>query len=66
MNEQLMTIKETSDYLNVNEKTVYRLLEKKELQGYKIGRVWRLKKEDIDKYLKKRSNKIKKGQISHE
>ncbi|RKX77152.1 MAG: hypothetical protein DRP87_09960 [Spirochaetes bacterium] len=35
MNGKIMTIKELSNYLNINEKTIYKLAEQGELPGVK-------------------------------
>ena len=59
MNERTLTIKELAKYLNVTERTIYNLLERGELPGFKVGANWRFRKEDIDKWIEQ--NMIKKG-----
>ncbi len=46
-----MTIQQTAEYLQVCDKTVRRLISKKELSASKVGKSWRIKKSDIEKYL---------------
>jgi len=55
MNEfQYMTVKEVARYLRLAEITIYRLAEKKDLPGYKAGRLWRFIKNEIDDWLRSR------------
>lgn len=50
-NSRAMTVREVADYLNVNEKTVYRLAQRSELPGFKVAGAWRFKREDIDHWI---------------
>ena len=49
-----MTVKEVSQYLRLAEITIYRLVEKKDLPGYKAGRQWRFIKKEIDDWMRSR------------
>ena len=51
MTERTLTIKELAKYLNVTERTIYNLLERGELPGFKVGVNWRFRREDIDKWI---------------
>jgi excisionase family DNA binding protein len=57
-NNDIMTIKDLSLYLKINEKTIYKLAKKKELPGIKIGGMWRFKKEAVDSWLIDSGKKI--------
>ncbi len=46
-----MTVREVAKYLNVDEKTVYRLAQKGELPGFKVAGTWRFKREDIEHWI---------------
>lgn len=59
MNERTLTIKELAKYLNVTERTIYNLLERGELPGFKVGANWRFRKEEINKWIEQ--NMVKKG-----
>ena len=52
---ELMTLEEIADYLRLNEKTIYRLLNEDNIPAIKIGHLWRFKKSAIDKWLNKKS-----------
>ena len=42
-----MTVREVASYLNVNEKTVYRLAQRCELPAFKVAGTWRFRRGDI-------------------
>lgn len=46
-----MTVREIAGYLNVDEKTVYRLAQRGELPGFKVAGAWRFRKGDIEKWI---------------
>jgi len=46
-----MRVREVAEYLNVNEKTVYRLAQRKELPGFKVAGAWRFQRQDIDAWI---------------
>jgi excisionase family DNA binding protein len=46
-----MTVREVAGYLNVDEKTIYRLAQRRDLPGFKVAGTWRFKKGDIDQWI---------------
>ncbi len=54
--EQLMGTEDVARYLNVHFKTVMHLVESGELPAYKVGRVWRYRKSDVDAWLEARKH----------
>jgi excisionase family DNA binding protein len=51
MEDRLMTIKQLALYLNVNERTVLKLVQDGALPGVKVGNQWRFRKAMIDTWL---------------
>jgi len=49
-----MTVREVAAYLNVNEKTVYRLAQRGELPGFKVAGAWRFQQGDLDEWISAR------------
>ncbi len=49
-----MTVRDVAAYLNVNEKTVYRLAQRQELPGFKVAGAWRFRPEDIQQWVQAR------------
>jgi len=55
---EIMTIKDISLYLKINEKTVYKLAKKNLLPGIKVGGMYRFKKDAVDSWLTNYGKKI--------
>ena len=49
--EALLTTQEVANILKVTVRTVYSLLESGELQGVKVGRVWRVSEDDLQAFI---------------
>ena len=56
MPEQLLTLEQVAEYLNVDKFTVYRLVSDKQLPAFKVGNQWRFKRRMIENWLNKHSN----------
>jgi len=46
----LLTLENVAEYLHVHPSTIYRLLKKKQLPAFKVGRDWRFNRESIDRW----------------
>lgn len=58
MENEIFTIAQTAEYLQVSEKTVRRLIKYGDIVASKVGeRNWRIRKKDILDYLSNNSNK---------
>lgn len=65
MNDEIYTVAQTAQYLQVCEKTVRRLIKNNKLVASRVGgRSLRIKKEDIDIYLAKNANSRKEVDIN--
>ncbi|WP_226782629.1 helix-turn-helix domain-containing protein [Oceaniglobus trochenteri] len=49
--DQAMTVRDVAGYLNVDEKTVYRLAKRGDLPGFKVAGAWRFKRSDLDSWI---------------
>jgi excisionase family DNA binding protein len=49
-----MTVHDLATYLNVDEKTVYRLAKRGELPGFKVAGTWRFQRSDIERWIEER------------
>lgn len=52
---RVMTVKELSNYLRVHPSTIYKLLRRGELPGFRIGTDWRFNAEVIDHWCMERN-----------
>ena len=51
----IMTVGEVAAYLKLPISTVYRLAERREIPGHKVGRQWRFQRSVLDEWLRRRS-----------
>jgi excisionase family DNA binding protein len=51
---EIMTLKEAAEYLKCHEATVYRLIQKGGLPGFRVGSDWRFRGQDINKWIASR------------
>ena len=55
MPTDIMTIQEVAEYLKLNEKTAYRLASEGEIPGFKVGGSWRFKRQDIERWIDRKT-----------
>ena len=49
----VMTAYEAGDYLGVGENTLYKLLNSGQLGAFKIGKIWKVPRKELDIYIDK-------------
>ena len=49
--DEILTIKELSQYLKLAEKTAYRLASEGRIPAFKVGGAWRFRKSEIDRWI---------------
>jgi len=52
----MLTVRDVAELLVVKERTVRDWLVSGELKGYKVGKSWRVREEDVEEFLVSRSN----------
>ena len=57
-NSQIMTVDEVAAYLKLSKITVYKLTQKGEIPGFRIGSSWRYNKDVIDEIARVGTKKI--------
>ena len=53
MSAALLNVRELAELLRIHRITLYRVLKKSGIQGVKIGRQWRFRREDVNKLFEK-------------
>ena len=53
---KLYSVKEVADILDMNPETIKRYIHREELKAYKVGREWRIKVSDLEKFVFSESN----------
>lgn len=57
--ETMLTIREVAKYLHVVPLTVYRMIDRGDLPAIKVGRVWRIRQQDLQAYLDRSTSRPK-------
>lgn len=52
MMDKWLSVDEIGEYLGVKRDTVYDWINNKGMPAYKVGKLWKLKKTDVDKWVK--------------
>ena len=48
--DDIMTVREVTEYLRIHRTTLYRLLKEKEIPAFRIGSDWRFSRTQLDKW----------------
>ena len=59
MNEKLLTPEQVAERLQVTERTVYGWLRRGRLPALKLGRLWRIRPEDLEAFLERARAKLR-------
>lgn len=51
MEDMLLTPAQVAERLQLTEQTIYMWLRSGQLPGVKLGRLWRIRKEDLDRFI---------------
>lgn len=57
----VLTAYEAMEYLGIGENTLYRILNSGELGAFRIGRIWKIPRKELDKFIDKSVEKYLKG-----
>ncbi|MDQ0258071.1 excisionase family DNA binding protein [Evansella vedderi] len=58
MEKEIMTVSQVAEYLQLSEMTTYKLVQEGKIPAFKIGRHWRVKKDDLNEFIER----LKKGE----
>lgn len=60
MSDKVLTPEQVAERLQVVPKTIYRWLNDGRLEGIKLGRLWRVREDDLEAFLQAASNQARK------
>jgi excisionase family DNA binding protein len=63
---QVLTIKQVAEYLQVTEKTIYTLVQEGNIPAFKVRGQWRFKREDIERWIEENKENSKKERADKE
>ncbi|MCC7406354.1 MAG: helix-turn-helix domain-containing protein [Bdellovibrionales bacterium] len=49
--ERWLSVDEIAEHLGVSKETIYRWLEKKKIPSHRIGRLWKFRASEVDKWV---------------
>lgn len=58
-NNTLLTVNEVAAYMKIVPLTVRRMIDRGDLKAIKVGRVWRIRQEDLQDYLARSASRRK-------
>jgi excisionase family DNA binding protein len=61
--DSYLTTEEVIDYLQVNVRTIYRMVKRSEIPAFRVGRQWRFRKRDIEAWLARRDAAAARGRV---
>ena len=56
--KEVMTLREASQYLGISPDTLYKYLNEDRIPAFKLGNRWRFKKDLLDRWMEKKSERI--------
>src|SRR5512143_119769 len=55
---EIFNIRQLAAYLMVSEKTIYRMIEKRQIPGVRVGSQWRFRRRDIEDWLSEQIRQV--------
>jgi excisionase family DNA binding protein len=59
MEKEVLTVKEVAEYLQMDERTLYKLAKKGEIPSFKISNKWRFLKRDIESWIEGKKSEVR-------
>ncbi|WP_139314703.1 helix-turn-helix domain-containing protein [Alkalihalophilus pseudofirmus] len=56
LDKEIMTVTQVAEYLQLSEMSTYKLVQDGKIPAFKIGRHWRVKKEDLNEFIERLKN----------
>lgn len=57
MEDRWLSVEEIAVYLGIKRDTVYKWIDQKNMPAHKVGRLWKFRKEEVDKWVKSGGSK---------
>jgi len=52
MKDRLFSVDEICEYLGISRDTAYKWIDRRGLPAYRLGRLWKFRKQEVDKWIK--------------
>ena len=50
--DRWFSVEEIAEYLGVKRDTLYKWIDRKNMPAHKVGRLWKFRKEEVDKWIR--------------
>lgn len=54
MENEIMRFEEVMEFLSIGKNTLYTLLNNREINAFKIGKVWKIPKKSVEEYIERK------------
>ncbi|MCL0034826.1 helix-turn-helix domain-containing protein [Dehalococcoidia bacterium] len=61
--DKWLTLEQIAEYLQMSTSSIYKMAQKGKIPAYKVGRQWRFKKEEIDRWIEKGKLRIEEPKL---
>lgn len=62
MENRWLSVDEIGNYLGIKRDTVYKGISEKDMPAHKVGRLWKFKKDEVDKWVREgKAGEVNKG-----
>ena len=53
MDDRWLSVDEIAEYLGIKRDTVYRWIDRRNMPAHKVGRLWKFRKDEVDRWVRK-------------
>ena len=54
MENEIMRFEEVMEFLSIGKNTLYTLLNNREINAFKIGKIWKIPKKSVEEYIERK------------
>jgi len=59
MDKEVLTVKQVAEFLQMNERTIYKLAKQGDIPSFKVSNQWRFLKKDIESWVEQKKSEVK-------
>ena len=53
MDDRWLSVEDIAEYLGIKRDTVYRWIDRRNMPAHKVGRLWKFRKDEVDRWVRK-------------
>lgn len=59
MDNEVLTVKQVAEFLQMDERTIYKLAKQGDIPSFKVSNQWRFLKKDIENWVEQKKSEVK-------